>query len=463
MSATDWWIWPLILYTFGAIAALDALWQGRTAQGTIAWVLGLLLMPVVTLPLYAFFGSRRLHGYLRARRHGDHKLSFIAEDILSALQKNAAATDAMTQPLNNLFRLPMTRGNQCELLRSGHATFDAMFRSIAQAKHYVCVQFYIIRDDESGTALADALCEKAQAGVATFLLYDEIGSHGLSRKYLKRLREAGVRVSRFNPLQLRNRMQLNFRNHRKLVICDGNTAFVGGYNLGNEYLGNEQLSWRDTHLKILGPATLAFQQAFIEDWHWATGYIPSIRWDMPAPCGDSDVMCIATGPADETESASLYFSHLIHQARQRCWLVSPYFVPDQNLLSAIQLAGLRGLDIRILLPQKTDNWLVQQAMRSYITPLSRCNVKFYTYEAGFLHQKVILIDDEWTSIGSANLDNRSLRINFEIGALIRDRKLAKQTEDMLNNDFAASRPTSIHRHWWSVLLAKISRLLSPLL
>jgi cardiolipin synthase len=132
-------------------------------------------------------------------------------------------------------------------------------------------------------------------------------------------------------------------------------------------------------------------------------------------------------------------------------------------LSAIQLAGLRGLDIRILLPQKTDNWLVQQAMRSYIAPLSRCNVKFYTYEAGFLHQKVILIDDEWTSIGSANLDNRSLRINFEIGALIRDQKLAKQTEDMLNVDFSASRPTSIRRHWWSVLLAKTSRLLSPLL
>ena len=174
-------------------------------------------------------------------------------------------------------------------------------------------------------------------------------------------------------------------------------------------------------------------------------------------------MCIASGPADETESASLYFTHLIHSAQERCWLVSPYFVPDQNLVSALQLAGLRGIDIRILVPEKSDSWLVQQAMRGYIQSLSRCNVRFFTYKKGFLHQKVLLIDNEWSSIGSANLDNRSLRINFEIGALIQSRSFASDVESMLQLDFDHSEPTQISQHWWPVLLAKTSRLLAPLL
>lgn len=463
MAAFEWWIWPLLLYGAGALAALDALWQGRTAQGTIAWTLGLLLMPLVALPLYAFFGSRRLRGYLRARRHGDHKLSFIAEEAQSALAEHCLPPHQMTLPLFNLFRLPLIRGNECRLLTDGQATYDAMFRRIEQARRYICVQFYILRDDAIGQALAAQLCDKARSGIAVYVLYDEIGSRGISRQFLHHLRHCGVRVSRFNPLQLRNRTQLNFRNHRKLLICDGEYAFVGGYNIGKEYLGTEQQRWRDTHVEIHGPATLAFQLTFTEDWHWATGYVPPISWSNQQAQGKSDVMCIPTGPADDTESASLYFSHLIHRAEKRCWLVSPYFVPDQNLLSALQLAGLRGIDIRILLPETTDNWLVQQAMRSYITPLRRCNVEFFTYKAGFLHQKVILIDDDWSSIGSANLDNRSLRINFEIGALIHDHQFAAQVEEMLLKDFAAATRTEISNHWWPVLLAKTSRLLSPLL
>jgi len=465
MPEQAWWIWPLLLYTFGILAAVDALWQGRTAQGTIAWVLGLLLMPVITLPLYAFFGSRRFHGYLRARRHGDHSLSFIADQVQNGLEPFALDPGTLTQPLYPLFRLPQIGGNQCRLLTDGESTYTTMFQRIAAAQRYVCVQFYILRDDDTGQKLADLLCERARAGVATYRLYDEIGSRGLGRRFLKPLRDAGVRVSRFNPLQLRNRTQLNFRNHRKLVICDGEYTYVGGYNVGNEYLGNPQDNsvWRDTHVEIHGPATLSFQLSFTEDWHWATQYLPSIEWLGCPAQGDSNVMCIASGPADETESASLYFTHLIHSAKKRCWLVSPYFVPDQNLVSALQLAGLRGIDIRILVPEKSDSWLVQQAMRGYIDLLSHCNVRFYTYKKGFLHQKVLLIDDEWSSIGSANLDNRSLRINFEIGALIQSRHFAADVEAMLLTDFNHSEPTTISQHWWPVLLAKTTRLLAPLL
>ncbi|WP_430462095.1 cardiolipin synthase [Thalassolituus sp. LLYu03] len=463
MAAFDWWILTLLIYGAGTLAALDALWQGRTAQGTIAWTLSLLVMPVIALPLYLFFGTRRLRGYRRARQHGDNRLSFIADEAQAALGQHCVSSNAVTRPFSNLFRLPALSGNDCRLLTCGNDVYDAMFSDIASARHYLCVQFYILRDDNTGQRLADLLCDKAREGVAVYLLYDEIGSRGIRRSFLQQLDASGVRVSRFNPLQLRNRAQLNFRNHRKLLICDGAIGYVGGYNLGDEYLGTPGQPWRDTQVRIEGPAALAFQLAFTEDWHWATGYVPQLGWQAGAARGPCQVMAIATGPADDTESASLYFSHLIHQAQTRCWLASPYFVPDHNLLSALQLAGLRGLDVRILLPERSDNWLVQQAMRSYIKPLRQCGVRFFTYSNGFLHQKVILIDDEWTSVGSANLDNRSLRINFEIGALIQDKSFARQTEIMLEQDFRQSQPTELSERFFPVLLAKAARLLAPVL
>lgn len=465
MLELAWWIWVLALYGLGILVAIDALWQGRTAQGTIAWFLGLLLVPFITLPLYLFLGSRRFHGYLKARRHGHQALDNIADQVLQALQHQRLPATEFTRPLYTLFRLPLTRGNRCHLLTSGADTYTALFRAIAAAEQSVCVQFYILRSDHTGQQLADLLCSKARQGVSTYLLYDEIGSSGIRRDFLQQLRQAGVQVSRFNSNRLRTRMQLNFRNHRKLAICDGRQVFVGGYNLGDEYLGDgqQQIYWRDTHLQIDGPAALTFQLSFTEDWHWATGELPRLNWQPVADCGDARVMCIASGPADEAESASLYFAHLIHNARQRCWLVSPYFVPDQNLFNALLLAGLRGLDVRILVPGDSDNWLVQQAMRGYIAQLQQCNVQFMTYQKGFLHQKVMLIDDEWSSIGSANLDNRSLRINFEINALVQDRPLARDVEQMLQQDFADARPTVISEHWWPVFLSKCARLLSPLL
>ncbi len=463
MVNPDWWLWTFLLYAFGAAAAIDALWQGRTAQGTIAWVMGLLLIPPLALPLYAFFGSRRFYGYLRARRHGDHKLNHIASQLLSALEPVSQPADSVTEPLYNLFRLPLVSGNRCRLLTDGEETYDTMFGRIRQAEHYVFVQFYILRDDRIGQRLADVLCERAAAGVSVCLLYDEIGSHGLSRKYLQQLASAGVSVSRFNPFKLRNRMQLNFRNHRKLVICDGEYAYVGGYNVGEEHISHADYYWRDTHIEIHGPAVISFQLAFAEDWYWATRDLPDVNWNTAPARGDSEVLCVHSGPADETESASLLFTHLIHRAQKRCWLVSPYFVPDQSLISALQLAGLRGIDIRVLIPEKSDSWLVQQATRGYIEPLSRCNVRFMRYQRGILHQKVLLIDDDWSYVGSANLDNRSLRINFEIGALVRDQQLATEVEQMLLQDFADSEPAQGNQRWWPDFLSRTARLLAPLL
>jgi len=460
------WIGVALSYLIGTFFALDALWQGRTSQTTLAWVLGLVFLPFISVPLYAFFGSRRFHGYIRARRHGHEELDLLAQQAIEKLEPWKQPPRELTKPLIPLFFSAPLDGNATTLLTTGRDFYGKMFESIRAAKHSVCIQFYILRSDVSGNLLGDLLCLKAKEGVKIYVIYDEIGSNSLQRSYIKRLKNAGVHISPFNSSRyLRTRMQINFRNHRKLVICDGETAYVGGYNFADEYLGTGKVLpfWRDTHLKIEGPAALSFQIIFCEDWHWATHELPNLHWPDPVTKGTDKVMSIASGPADKIDSASLYFTHLIQTAKKRCWLVSPYFVPDDNLVYALELAGLRGIDVRVLVPNKSDSWFVQQAMRDHIPKLQQCGVKFYSYRKGFLHQKVVIVDDDWSSIGSCNLDYRSLHINFELNALVRSERLNKEVSDMLLADFEDSVPTVISGHWWPQFLTKGARLLSPLL
>lgn len=464
MISIDWWWLPVLLYAFGALFALDAIWQGRTAQGTIAWLVTLLLIPMLGIPIYLLFGTRRFHGYRLARRRGDARLNVLGKQVRMSLQPFATPANSVTQPLYTLFRQPMTSGNRCQLLINGEQTYRELHQALEHAEYSICMQFYIVRDDSSGQKMADLLIKKAQQGVRVYFLYDEIGSHGLSRRYINALTNAGVRCSRFNSLQVRHRLQLNFRNHRKVTVIDGKTTFIGGLNLADEY---QQPHWRDTHMRIDGPATLTFQLAFSEDWYWATQYLPRLHWQADTyrsdSSADSSVMCINTGPADNQESASLFISHLIHQAKHRIWLATPYFVPDIATLSALRLAGLRGIDVRILIPLSTDKWLVQQAMGSYIRELSACGARFFSYRPGFMHQKIMLIDEAWSSIGSSNLDNRSLRINFETNALIHCKQTAADIEAMLKNDFQQSNTTHISDSKLQRLLIKSCRLLAPIL
>lgn len=466
MLVTTWWLWAALFYVIGTLFAIDALWHGRTAQSTIAWVLGLIFLPFVTLPLYALFGSRRFHGYLRSRRHGHDNLDEVIQRTLHYLTPWKQDADDLTQPFIPLFDIPAIAGNRCKLLTTGEDFYQDMFASIEAAQHSVCIQFYIIRSDASGNKLADLLIEKVAQGVKCYVIYDEVGSSNIKSSYIKRLKKSGVFFTKFNSTRLlQTRLQYNFRNHRKLVVCDGAVAFVGGYNLGDEYLGDGQQRtfWRDTHIKISGPAALSFQVSFVEDWHWAMHNIPELAWPEPIEQGDEKVMCIPTGPADNTASASLYFAHILHQAKHRCWMVSPYFVPDQNLVNGLVLAALRGIDVRVLVPKRSDKWLVEFASRNYIQHLQQRGVQFFSYQKGFLHQKVVLIDNEYTSIGSSNLDNRSLHINFELNALIKSRELNQQVETMLKQDFQNSLPTHISTHWWPTFITKCVRLMSPLL
>lgn len=459
-------------HLLGALTSIHAIMGVRTAQGAIAWAMSLNTFPYVAVPAYWIFGRSNFEGYVVLRRKANERLSDAERQAVSDLlaMRPAPGTEpASAALLERLAKLPATRGNHAELLIDGEATFRAIFESIDRAREYVLVQFYILHDDELGRRLKGALIARSRAGVRCYLLYDEVGSHDLPAAYVNELRAAGVDIRRFNTRQGdANRFQINFRNHRKIVIVDGRTAFVGGHNVGDEYLGrNPKIgAWRDTHVKVQGPVVQCVQISWIEDWNWAAGSRPPLQWKpAPAPGGEDAVaFCLPSGPADEFETCTLFFLHAIHAAKRRVWIASPYFVPDEQFISALQLAALRGVDVRILVPAHADNQLVYLSSFTFLPELEKAGVQTWRYNAGFLHEKAIIFDDV-CGIGTANFDNRSFRLNFEITLLFAEPSTVREAEAMFAADFARStRATAADftaRPWWFRLAARTSRLMAP--
>ena len=462
----------VVSHILGLVSSIHAVMTARTEQGAIAWAVSLNTFPYVAVPAYWVLGRSRFQGYVSAR-HGD--LAQI-EDLEKAATEDALQfvlpseeISSAAQAAVRLAGLPFLRGNSVELLVDGDATFASILEGIDAAEKYVLFQFFIVHDDEIGREVKQHLIDRARAGVRVYFLYDEVGSHDLPRAYKDELRAAGVEVYDFHTRKgPRNRFQINFRNHRKVVVVDGKVAWVGGHNVGDEYLGRDPKfgHWRDTHVRIEGPAALGAQVSFAEDWYWATERWLDLAW-TPAPSsgGDIPILILPSGPADEFETANLMFVHAINSASKRIWIASPYFVPDRPVITALQLAGLRGVNVRILIPDKPDHLSVYLAAFSYLDESSSTGVEFYRYQDGFLHQKVMLIDDSVTTVGTANFDNRSFRLNFEITAVVADRDFAAEVEEMLEADFARSRlmePGEYDRKpWWFRLGVKLARLTAP--
>ncbi len=427
-----------------------ALTSARTPQGAAAWVVFLLAAPWFAVPAYAVFGQRKLSDYRAARRRSRELIRgemMPAHGTVPGPSRPASLErhlDARAlRALEGIGGMPFEPGNRLRLLIDGEATFDAICAAIDAARHYVCLQFYIIRDDDTGRRVAAHLTAAAQRGVAVRVIYDGVGSHALSRDWPERLRAAGVKV--LNPDRTRgptSRLQINFRNHRKTVIVDGMRAFVGGHNIGDEYLGRDPRfgHWRDTHLEIAGPVVAQIQTVFAEDWHWACGerLDAALIWDRKVAPGGQVAALVPTGPGDPHDSGSLMFLAAITAAIDRVWLASAYFVPDEEVLAALIAAGLAGKDVRLLLPETIDHYLPWLAAHDYFDEVRAAGVQVYRYrrEAGFMHQKVVLIDDDIAAVGTANLDNRSFRLNFESMVFAADPGFAAEVERMLIADMA---------------------------
>ncbi|MBK1789630.1 cardiolipin synthase [Persicirhabdus sediminis] len=464
----------LIAHLAGALTSVRAVMETRTAQGAIAWVISLNTFPYGAVPAYWVFGRSRFEGYSIARRQDLIDTMPVASNLMAELKSKNLAVDGLSNQavlLERLAKLPFTGYNEVDLLIDGEQTFDAIFESIDRAEDYILVQFYIVRNDELGKKLKAKLEEKARAGVRVYMLYDEIGSHQLPRSYRRELRDAGVEIYPFHSTKgSANRFQLNFRNHRKIVVVDGHEAFVGGHNVGDEYLGVAagMPEWRDTHVRLRGPVVQSVQIPFAEDLHWASGKtLIDINWSpKPAKSGNNAAaLCLATGPADTLESCTLFFLNVINSAQDRLWIASPYFVPDEQVVSALQLAALRGVDVRILIPEKADSQLVWLSSFSYLNQTEKVGVKVYRYQPGFLHQKVTLVDDQFASVGTANFDNRSFRLNFEITIAVKDKDFASRVEAMLLDDFSESELATVDdynsRSYLFKFLVKSSRLMAP--
>ncbi len=464
----------VLFYVLAIGSAVEAILRARTAQGAIAWVVSLLTLPYLTVPLYLVLGRSRFDGYVRERQQIEALAERHLRDTRSELRDYRAsdADAAFYRALQRLARLPTVRGNEVELLVDGYATFDSIEAGLRQAQHYVLFQFYILRDDALGQRLGAVLAERARAGLRVYVLYDEVGSAGFGRSRLHReLRDAGVQLAAFNTTQgRRNRLQLNFRNHRKLVVVDGRYAWIGGHNVGVEYLGEnpKRGPWRDTHLRIHGPAVIGAELTFATDWLWARREQLSIDWNLErrAP-GTSSVLLFPSDPASAFEEAGLMYHQVIIQARERIWIASPYFVPDRGIIAALQLAALRGVDVRVMIPDKSDGPVVGLANWSFTRELLPAGVAVYRYEPAFMHQKVFLLDRELAGVGTANFDNRSFRLNFEMTALVHDGEFCDQVEAMLLEDFARSREVTAQeladKPIWFPFATAAARLMAPVL
>lgn len=457
-----------VIEIIGLVLAVDAVMRPRSSQAAIAWSIALITLPVVTIPLYVIFGRTRFRGYAEALREKEALVGERLADWFTRMAATAAEPHEGLKEIEDLVRgitkIPFTRGNRVELLQDGKATYGAMLDAIASADSYVLVQFYIVQDGTVARRLHKALIEKARSGVRVHFLYDEIGCWKLPAEYLNSMRDASIEVSGFRTTRgHRNRFQINFRNHRKLLVVDGRIGFIGGHNLADEYL-----TYRDTHLRIDGPAAQHIQFSILKDWYWATRQIPEIsKTIQTAEKDDQKVAIVNTGPADARANCSALFATIVHVAQRRLWMTSPYFVPDDVMVRALQAAAIRGVDVRILLPGKADHRFVELASFTYYCEMMDCGVRLFRYQDRFLHQKVFLVDDRLAGVGTVNLDNRALYLNFEATALVADERFAKRVEAMLQSDLehceSVDRAHFDNKPFHFRVAARIARLASPLL
>ncbi|MBK8172589.1 MAG: cardiolipin synthase [Sandaracinaceae bacterium] len=446
----------------------------KEPASTVAWIMVLIFLPVVGLFFFWFLGRDRIRRQVRQEVSAKQ---VVREQILGLSRVSMEINfDKLLQDqpdeLRGVMRLAsrvggfsLAHGNRIGVLLGAERTYEAALDAIARAKDHVHLEYYIIRPDVTGTRFRDALIAAVGRGVRVRVLYDAIGSWSLSKKFIAPLRAAGGHVEPFFPLKpITRAWSLNMRNHRKLMIVDGHVGFTGGINIGDEFTG-----WRDMSLQIEGPAVSELQGIFVEDWYFATrhnlvhaAFFPDVH-----KAGDSTVQVVGSGP-DETQEAiaRVYFAAIVG-ARERVWITTPYFVPDRAMLYALETAALRGVDVRLLVPRKSNHRVTFHAGRAVYDQLLRAGVQIYEYLPGMIHTKTMVVDEKFATVGSANLDVRSFRLNFELIAIIYDVPTVQRLIAVFNEDLSHTErvlPADwMKRGTWTRICEGYGRLCSPFL
>ncbi|AZB44793.1 cardiolipin synthase [Bacillus sp. FJAT-42376] len=454
--------------------------ENRKPNQTLTWLIVLGAFPIVGFLFYLLFGrnvrKRRLFEkkalidqqvYLQIE--GDHHRYEEKAEQMGDHQK------LMFKLAHNLSHSPVSFASQTKILTNGDEKFPAMLEAIKGAKTYIHLEYYIVRHDEIGVQLQEALIEKAREGVEIRFLYDAVGSWKLSKAYISKMHRAGIEMVPFLPVTLPFLSnKINFRNHRKIVIIDGKTAFMGGLNVGDEYLGKVDFFgfWRDTHMMIEGEAVRMLHMIFLQDWYYMTGkeldtakFLAADPDDFPE--GNGGVQMIAGGPDNKWENIKSLFFSMIVSAKDSIWIASPYFIPDEDILSALKVAALSGVDVRLLVPKRPDKKLVFYASRSYFAELMEAGAKIYEYEKGFMHSKIVIVDYELASIGTANMDMRSFHLNFEVNAFLYRTDSTVTLVEEYEKDLLESKKLEmddfVKRSFFQRMFESFARLLSPML
>lgn len=457
--------------------------ERRSIESTVAWILILTILPSAGFVIYIVFG-RRMNKYnmFKLKKDEDKKLKsrmVESSDFLQYSEKfepTVVNHKDMIYALSTLNSSPYTTNNKVSIYTDGYDFFDELKIQLKKAKKYIHIEFYIFKDDELGNEILDILIEKISEGVEVRLLYDTVGSRLFSKKGVQRFKDAGGKIGGFFPsfLKLIN-FNLNYRNHRKIVVIDGETGFVGGFNVGDEYLGKDPKFgyWRDTHTKIVGSAVNDLNLRFMMDWRYTThediDFTRYINDDINPYDGNVGIQIVSSGPdLSEIDEIKYGYLKMIQKAKEYIYIQSPYLILNSSLLDALKIACLSGVDVRIMIPSKPDHPFVYWATYSYAGELIKSGAKVYTYGTdAFLHSKTVVIDDSICSIGTANMDIRSFELNFEVNAFMYCPDIAIQQKLIFENDIKNSTQVTqeIYENRSQIIRFKesISRLLSPVL
>ncbi|ANU26445.1 cardiolipin synthase [Planococcus versutus] len=465
------------------LAAALVFLERRDAPTTWAWLLVLFFIPIFGFFIYLLLG-RQLRKKTLFKWEDNKKIgieSLIAHQMNELLDENFEFVDPNTKNYADLVYLHLrnngallTEDNSIEIFNDGRKKFASLIKDIQNATDHIHVQYYIFRLDELGTEIVNALTAKAKEGVKVRLLYDDMGSRRLRKRHFKELIDAGGEVETFFPsiLPIIN-PRLNYRNHRKLVVIDGQVGYIGGFNVGNEYIGLSRKFgyWRDTHLRVEGSALNPLQTRFIRDWNQA-----SVSQDIEyketffptrTTKGNTSMQIVSSGPDEDWEQIKDGYVKMINLAKDYVYVQTPYFIPDATFYDAIRIAALSGIDVRIMIPNKPDHPLVYWATYSYVGQMLRAGARIFIYDNGFLHTKMIVTDNKASTVGTANIDVRSFKLNFEVNAFIYDEKVSTDLAELFHQDMKLSTELTYEMYLNRTRMIKtkesLARLIAPIL
>jgi cardiolipin synthase A/B len=419
-----WWkALGVSLYAGIILYSVADLWlQNRSVPRTLLWTCLLILVPVIGYIFYIYSGQLLFKGDLfKSKRASDRELFEALGKNNQPFEMPSVLSDHQRGFISYLERVTLTDQNQntrTKILKNGEATFEEVKQRLKEAKDFIHLEYYIFRYDRLGQELMDILSAKVKEGVEVRLIYDAFGSFTLSEQDRRKMADSGIQHHPFLPLKFGWFTQkFNFRNHRKIIVIDGKIGFVGGLNVGVEYLGEDNKIgfWCDTHVLLEGEAVQTLHAVFLLDWKYVCGekLFEDPRYLKAVPAkGDGLVHVVATGP--ETRDMGDHFYAMISSATESIWIATPYFIPNQAIMTALRVAAKKGIQVRLMVPESNDGFLTQYATQSYFPELLRSGIELYTYQKGFLHKKVIIVDGDMASIGTANLDLRSFHLNFEV-------------------------------------------------